>query len=153
GRDPAQDLDRALRRGGLDREHGEAAKQVRVLLRELADALRGGRREEADLAAGEERLQEGADAAAARGLAEERLERRAVEQRRLALDRGDDLLQPVLDLAAELGSGGQKAGLELEDLEARQVLRDVAGGDPHRERADDRVLAHPRLADEERVVL
>ena len=44
-------------------------------------------------------------------------------------------------------------GLELEDRERREVLRDVARGDAHRERADDRGLADAGLADEERMVL
>ena len=152
-RDAAQDLDRALGCRRLNREDREAAKEVRILLRELAEAFRRGRCEEADLAAREERLQQIADAAAARARAEERLELRDVEERLFAFDRGDDLLQAIFDLAAELGARDEEPSLELQDLKGAEVLRDIAGRDAHRERTDDRALADAGIADEKGMVL
>jgi hypothetical protein len=61
--------------------------------------------------------------------------------------------EPLLDLAAQLGAGDEGARLQLEDRELAQVLGDVAGRDPHRQRADDGALADARLADEKRVML
>ena len=65
----------------------------------------------------------------------------------------DDALEPLLELAAELGAGEQRAHVERVD---RRLLED--GGhlllvDAQREPLDDGGLADARLADEERVVL
>src|SRR5262249_30621240 len=106
--DPAKDLDGTLGGGGIDREDREATEEVRILLRQLADALGCRRREQAHFTARQEGLQQIADTASAGVLAEERLERCNVEEGLLALDRCNDLLQSVFDLAAELGARNEE---------------------------------------------
>ena len=62
-------------------------------------------------------------------------------------------LEPLLELAAVLRAGEQRADVERPDALALQALRDVARDDPLREPLDDRRLADARLADQHRVVL
>ena len=69
----------------------------------------------------------------------------------------DDLLQhrlePLLELAAILGAGDQRAHVEGDDALVLQPLGHVAADDPLGQALDDRRLADARLADEHRVVL
>ena len=65
----------------------------------------------------------------------------------------DDLLEPLLELAAVLGAGHQRADVEGEHSLVEQRLRHVAGDDPVRQTLGDRRLADARLADQGRVVL
>ena len=69
------------------------------------------------------------------------------------LDLGEHGLQPLLELAAVLRPGEQRADVERPDALALQALGHVAGDDPLREPLDDRRLADARLADQDRVVL
>ncbi len=69
------------------------------------------------------------------------------------LDLREDGLQPLLELAAVLRSGEQRADVERPHALALQPLGDVAGDDPLREPLDDRGLADARLADQDGVVL
>ena len=62
-------------------------------------------------------------------------------------------LEPVLELAAVLGAGDQRADVERDHAPVAQRLGHVAGDDPLREPLDDRGLADARLADQHRVVL
>ena len=64
-----------------------------------------------------------------------------------------DRLQALLELAAELGAGDQRAHVEREQPLVAQVLRHVAGDDLLRQPFDDRRLADAGLADDHRVVL
>ena len=108
GRDPPQDLDGLVGRRGLDREDAEAAQEGRVLLLYLAQALGGGRGQEAHLTAREHRLQQVSDAASRRALAEERVEATDVEDR-LTRPGGPHVRErapeALLDFAAELRAG------------------------------------------------
>ena len=65
----------------------------------------------------------------------------------------EDGLHPFLELAAELGSGDERAHVQREDAAVLQRIGHVAGHDPAREALDDRGLADARLAHEDRVVL
>ena len=68
-------------------------------------------------------------------------------------DLGEDGLQPLLELAAVLRAGEERADVERPDALALQPLGDVAGDDALREPLDDRGLADARVADQHRVVL
>ena len=69
------------------------------------------------------------------------------------LDLVEDGLQPLLELAAVLRAGEQRADVERPDALALQALGDVAGDDALREPLDDRRLPHAGVADQHRVVL
>jgi hypothetical protein len=78
------------------------------------------------------------------------------EQDQLALRVADLLqhrLQPLLELAAVLRAGKQRADVERPHALPFQRLGDVARNDPLREPLHDRRLARARLADQHRVVL
>ena len=62
-------------------------------------------------------------------------------------------LQPLLELAAVLGAGEQRADVERPDAAALQALGHVAGDDALGEALDDRGLADAGLADQHGVVL
>ena len=65
----------------------------------------------------------------------------------------DDLLEALLELAAVLGAGDERADVERQDALVEQDVGDVAGDDPVGEALGDGGLADARLADERRVVL
>ena len=69
---------------------------------------------------------------------------------RISVEHG---LQPLLELAAVLRAGEQRADVERPDAPVLQALGHVAGDDPLREPLDDRGLADAGLADQHRVVL
>ena len=69
------------------------------------------------------------------------------------LDLLDDLLQPLLELAAVLGARDERADVEREQPLAEERLGDVAVDDPLGEALDDGGLADARLADQGGVVL
>ena len=71
----------------------------------------------------------------------------------LVLQLLDDLLEPLLELAAVLGAGDERADVEGQDPLVQQDVRHVAGDDPLRQALDDGRLADAGLADERRVVL
>ena len=62
-------------------------------------------------------------------------------------------LEPLLELAAVLGAGHQRAHVQREDRLVAQPLRDVAVDDALGQPLDDRGLADAGVADEHRVVL
>ena len=62
-------------------------------------------------------------------------------------------LQPLLELAAELGAGDQRAHVERQHALVLERLGHFAVDDALREAFDDRGLADARLADQHRVVL
>ena len=65
----------------------------------------------------------------------------------------DDLLEPLLELAAVLRAGDERPDVERQDPLVEQDVRDVAGDDPVGEALRDRGLADAGLADQRRVVL
>ena len=65
----------------------------------------------------------------------------------------DDLLEPLLELAAVLGAGDERADVERQDALVEQRLGHVAGDDPVGQALGDGGLADARLADQGRVVL
>jgi hypothetical protein len=70
--------------------------------------------------------------------------------------RGDLLehgLEALLELAAVLGAGDQRADVERDEPLVAQAVGHVAVDDALREALGDRGLAHAGLADEHRVVL
>ena len=69
------------------------------------------------------------------------------------LDLLEDGLQALLELAAVLRAGEQRADVERDHAPVAQRLGDVAGDDPLGEALDDRGLADAGLADQHGVVL
>ena len=65
----------------------------------------------------------------------------------------EDGLEPLLELAAVLRAGEERADVERPHALALQALGDVAGDDALGEPLDDRRLADAGLADQHRVVL
>ena len=62
-------------------------------------------------------------------------------------------LHPLLELAAVLRAGEERADVERPDALALEPLRHVAGDDPLRETLGDRGLPHSGIPDQHRVVL
>ena len=71
----------------------------------------------------------------------------------VGLQRLEHALEPLLELAAELGAGEQGAHVERVDLRVAQRLRDLVAVDAQRQALGDGGLAHAGLAHVERVVL
>ena len=69
------------------------------------------------------------------------------------LDLLEDGLEPLLELAAELGPGDQRAQVERDDPLVAEGLGHVAADDALGQAFDDGRLADARLADQDRVVL
>ena len=69
------------------------------------------------------------------------------------LDLLEDGLEPLLELAAELGAGDERAEVERDDALVLEPLGDVAAHDALGQALDDGRLADAGLADEHRVVL
>ena len=70
-----------------------------------------------------------------------------------SLDLLEDRLEALLELAAELGPGDQRAQVQRDDLLVLEGLGHVAADDALGQALDDGRLAHARLADQHRVVL
>ena len=155
--EPAQDRDR-VRDGRLADEHRlEAPLERRVLLDVLAVLVERRRADRAQLAAGEHRLEQvrRVDGALGRARADDRVQL-VDEEDDLALgvlDLGEHGLDPLLELAAVLRAGEERADVERPDALALEPLGHVAGDDPLREPLDDRGLPHSGVADQHRVVL
>ena len=153
----AQDRDRVLD-GRLADEHGlEAALERGVLLDVLAVLVERRGADGAQLAAGEHRLEQvgGVDGALGGAGADDRVQLVDEEDDRAAgvLDLVEDGLQALLELAAVLRAGQQRADVQRDDAPVAQRLGHVAGHDALGEALDDRGLADAGLADEHRVVL
>ena len=153
----AQDRDRVLHARLVHEDGLEAALQRRVLLDVLAVLVERGRADRAQLATGEHRLEEvgGVDRSLRGAGADDRVQL-VEEDDDAALAVGDlleDGLEPVLELAAVLGAGDQRADVERDHAPVAQRVGDVAGDDPLCQPLDDRGLADARLADQDGVVL
>ena len=154
--DPAQDLDRLFGARLFDHDRLEAPFQRGVALDVLAVVVERRRADRLQFAPRQRGLENvgRVDRALGRARADQHVqlvdEQHAVAR---ALDLLDDLLQPLLKLAAVLGARHQRADVEREQALALQRLGHVAAGDVLREPLDDGGLAHARLADQHRVVL
>ena len=153
----AQDRDRLLDRRLVDEDRLEAPLERGVLLDVLAVFVERGRADGVELAAGEHRLQQvrGVHRALGRARADDRVEL-VDEQDDPALgvlDLLEDGLEPLLELAPELGAGDERAEVERDDPLVLEALGHVAADDPLGEALGDGRLADARLADEDRVVL
>ena len=153
----AQDGDRVLDRGLVDQHGLKAPLERGVLLDVLAVLVERGRADAVQLAACERGLQHVARVHGALGLAGADHGVQLVdEQDHAAFLLGEVVehrLEPLLELAAELGARDQGAHVEGEDALVAQALRDLAVDDPESESLDDRGLADARLADQHGVVL
>ena len=140
-----------------DEDRLEAPLERRVLLDVLAVLVERRRADRAQLAAGEHRLEHvrRVDGALGRAGADDRVQLVDEEDDLAlrALDLGQDGLQPLLELAAVLRAGEERADVERPDPLALESLRDVAGDDALREALGDRRLADAGVADQHRVVL
>ena len=140
-----------------DEDRLEAALERGVLLDVLAVLVERRRADRAQLAAGEHRLEQvgGVDRALGGARADDRVQL-VHEQDDLAagvLDLLEDGLQALLELAAVLRAGEQRADVERDHAAVAQRLGDVAVDDALGEALDDRGLADAGLADQHRVVL
>ena len=154
---PAQDRDRVLHGRLVDDHRLEAPLQRRVLLDVLAVLVEGRGTDHVQLAAGEHRLEHVAGVHRALGGAGADHGVQLVdEQQDPPLGRVhlvEHGLQPLLELAAVLGAGHQRAHVEGEDRLVLQPLGHVAVDDPLGQALDDRRLADAGIADEHGVVL
>ena len=153
----AQDRDRVLDARLADVHRLEAPLERRVLLDVLAVLVQRRRADRAQLAARQRRLEHvrGVDRPLGPAGADDRVQL-VDEEDDLAVALGDLLehgLEPVLELAAVLGAGDQRADVEGDQPLVLQRLGDVAVDDAPRQPLDDRGLADARLADEHGVVL
>ena len=125
--EPAQDRDRVLDARLADVHRLEAPLERGVLLDVLAVLVERGRADRAQLAAGQHRLEQvgGVDRALGRAGADDRVQL-VDEQDDRALGVGDLLehrLEPVLELAAVLGAGDQRADVERDRRGGRAAPR------------------------------
>ena len=153
----AQDGDGVLDRGLVDQHLLEAPLERRVLLDVLAVFVERGRADAVQLAARERGLQHVAGVHRALGLAGADHGVQLVDEQDhlpfLLREVVEHRLQALLELAAELGAGDQRAHVEREDALAAQRLRHLAVDDAQREALDDGGLADAGLADQHRIVL
>ena len=140
----------------LDHHRLEPALEGRVALDVLAVLVERRRADALELAAGEWRLEDvrGVDRAFGGARADQRVELVDEEDRVVRVpELLDDLLEPLLELAAVLGAGDERADVEGQHALVQQRLRNVAVDDPVGEALRDRRLADAGLADEGGVVL
>ena len=144
--------------GRLAHQNGlKTAGKRRVLLDVLAVFVKRGRANRVQVATGERGLEDvtGVHGALGGTRAHDGMEL-VDEQDDLAFGLLDFLehgLQAVLELAAVLGAGDQRAHVELDEVAVPQRARHVAGHDSLGDALDDGRLADARLADEHGVVL
>ncbi len=153
----AQDRDRVLDVRLLDEHRLESALERGVLLDVLSVLVERRRADAVQFAAREHRLQHVARVHRALGLAraDDRVQFVDEEQDASlgALDLVEHGLQPLLELAAELRAGDERAHVEREHGLVLETFGHVAADDALRESLDDRGLADARFADEHGVVL
>ncbi len=157
GAQAAQDLDRLGHRGLDHVDLLEAARERVVLLEDAAVFLVGGRADAAQLAIGQRGLDQvgGIHHPAGRRAGADHGVDLVDEQDRagLLLDLGQHALQPLLEIAAVLGAGDQRAQVERVHGAVGQHVGHLALDDQPRQAFDQRGLADARLAHVQRVVL
>ena len=143
--------------GLADEDLLEPALERGVLLDVLAVLVERGRADQAQRAAGQQRLEHvrGVHRPLGRPRADDGVQ--LVDERDDlplgGLDLGEDGLEPLLELAAVLGPGDHRAEVEGDEALVAQGLGDVAGDDALGQALDDGGLADAGLADEDGVVL
>ena len=153
----AQDRDGVLDAGLAHVDLLEAAFQRGVLLDVLAVLVQGGGADAVQLAARQRRLEHVARIHRAVGLA-------GPDHGVQLVDEQDDLafvlgqvvqhaLEPLLELAAELGAGNQRAHVQRQHALAAQALGHLVVDDALGQAFDNGGLAHARFADQHRIVL
>ena len=150
------DLDGLRHRWGPHDDGLETPLERPVLLDVLAVLVERGGADALDLAPGEGGLQHvrGVDRPLGGARPDERVQ--LVEEQDHVLGLPDLLhhrLEALLELAAILRSRHQRAEVELEEPLADEDVRHVVVDDLLGEALDDGRLAHPRLADQDRIVL
>ena len=153
----AEDGNGVLHRRFVGEHRLEAALQGGVLLDVLAVFVQGGRADGAQLAARQRRLEQvGGIHRPLGGAGSHQGVKLVHEQENLPFG-GDDLvdhrLEPLLELAAKLGAGHQRAKVQGQHLFVAQRVGHVAGHDAPCQPLHDGGLAHARIADQDRVVL
>ena len=155
--EPTQDAHGVLHRRLGDVDFLEAPRQGAILLEDAAELLEGGRADATDLTGRQQRLEQvgrihhatggrtGADDGV--DLVDEQDRLRALAQ--LAEQR----LEALLEVAAVLGTGQQRAEIEGVDHALRQQVGHLSVDDALGQAFGDGGLAHAGLADQQRVVL
>ena len=151
------DGDRVLRRGLVELDQLEAAGEGGILLEVLLVFRPGRRGDGAELPARQRRLQEVGGVAAPGCTAGTDEGVRFVDEEddrfRRRLDLVDHAAQPVLELSLDAGAGLEESEIEAQQLDMLHEFRYVALDDLECQPFDHGRLAHPRLADGDRVVL
>ena len=155
--DAAQDRDRVLDRGLVDKDRLEAPRQCGVLLNVLAVFVERGGADAVQFAAGQCRLQHVGGIHRPFRLAGADEGVQLVDEEDDFAGRGGDLgqhrLQALLEFAAVFGASDHCAEIERQEPLVLEAFGHVAVDDPEGEALDDRGLADPGLADQHRVVL
>ena len=154
--DAEQDVDRLLHGRLLDHDRLEAALEGGVALDVLAVLVERRRADALELAAGQRRLEDvrGVDRALGRARTDERVQLVDEQDRVVRVAQLlDDLLEPLLELAAVLRAGDERPDVEGQDALVEQDVGHVAGDDPVGQALGDGGLADAGLADQRRVVL
>ena len=153
----AEDRNGVFDRRLVDQNGLETALESGVLFDVLAIFVERGRADAVQLAASQHGLEQVAGVHGAFGLA-------CADHGVQLVDKEDDLafgrldfledrFEALLEFAAELGSGDQRAHVERDDFLIFQTFGHVAADDALGEAFDDGGLADARLADEHRIVL
>ncbi len=154
---PAEDLDRLVDRGLGHVDLLETARERMVLLEDAPVLVVGRRADALQLPGRERRLEQvgRVERAARRGARADQRVDLVDEQDRVGVvdELLEHCLQPLLEVAAVLGAGEQRAHVERVHLAAREDLGHLPLDDPAGEALRDRGLADAGLADEERIVL
>ena len=157
GLEAVQDLDRLADRRLDDVDLLEAPRQRAILLEDAAVFLERGRTDAAQFARRQRRLDQVGriHGAAAGGAGADDGVDLVDEQHRAGdlLHRGQHRLQALLEVAAVLGAGDQRAKVERVDHRVGQHVGHVAIDDALGQAFGERGLAHAGFADVERVVL
>mmetsp|Transcript_11094 Transcript_11094/g.26124 ORF Transcript_11094/g.26124 Transcript_11094/m.26124 type:complete len:306 (+) Transcript_11094:201-1118(+) len=154
---PAEDADRVLRTGLIDQHLLESALEGLVLLDVLAILVDRRGADAAQLAAGQGGFEQvgRVHAALGRSGADDRVH--LVDEQydlpRVVLHLLEDVFEPLLELTAELGPGHQRAEVEADEAIVLEAVGDVAGQHPLGDALGDGRLAHPRVADQDGIVL
>ena len=154
--DAEEDVDRLVDGRLLDHDRLEAALEGGVLLDVLAVLVEGGGADALQLAAAQRWLEDvgRVDRPLGGARPDERVE--LVDEEDVVVRAAqllDDLLEPLLELAAVLRAGDERADVEGQDALVGQRLGHVAGDDALREGLGDRGLADAGLADQRGIVL